>query len=55
MWSKFFFNLSNPRGFWNNSKNVYNETQLTYHESWDYDPSWSPDRKKIAYTSHRSG
>lgn len=34
---------------------VFNETQLTYHEGWDFDPALSPDGTKIAYVSHRSG
>lgn len=34
---------------------VYKETQLTFDSVWDYDPSWSPDGKKIAFVSHRSG
>jgi len=31
------------------------ETNLTYHESFDFHPSWSPDGTKVLFTSERSG
>ncbi len=32
-----------------------NQERLTYNDSWDSSPSWSPDGEKIVFDSDRDG
>ncbi|MFL6518156.1 MAG: TolB family protein, partial [Bacillus sp. (in: firmicutes)] len=38
-----------------NAQDGSNQTNLTMNPAFDFDPSWSPDSTKIAFTSDKGG
>ena len=38
-----------------NAQDGSNQTRLTMNPAFDFDPSWSPDGTKLAFTSDRDG